>query len=73
MSNENLRTCNLPNLQRVCARRFPNIVVKIGLHLDPQSMPVTSKELGEEHKPSRGKGKILKTKPLQSPDGGHEK
>lgn len=73
MSNKNLCTCNLPNRQRVCAQRFPNTVVKISLHLDPQSMPVTSEDLGEEHKPSRGKGKILKTKPLQSPDVGHEK
>lgn len=34
MSNMNPSTCNLPNLQTVCAQRFPNTVVKIVLHLD---------------------------------------
>jgi hypothetical protein len=38
MSNMNLGTCNLPNLQTVCAQRFPNTVVKIVVHLDWQHL-----------------------------------
>lgn len=68
-----LCTCNLPNLQTVCAQRFTNTVAKIVLHLDLQNIWVTSEDMGEGHKPSRNKGTILKANPLQSPDGGSEK
>lgn len=72
MSNMSLCTCNLPNLQTVCAQRFPNTVAKIVLHLDWQNLWVTSEDIGEGHKPSRNKGNILKTNPLQSPGDGSE-
>lgn len=50
-----LGTCNLLKQPAMCAQRFLNTMVKIALHLDWENMWVTSGDMGEGPKPSRGR------------------
>lgn len=61
-------TCNLPNLQAVCAQRCPNTVVKIALHL---RLTEHSSHFGERGGGARTTGRNRKgfhSKSAQSPE-----